>query len=319
MPMAAIFGADDLHPWRWAPPPRPRRGRPFHAVQRREVVAADWEGRRPRPRARHRASPRCAGGFRRGRRRAPRRSGTRSRGSEMPNVSRLCVSIPLSTCESALKLRSNTPAPASSTSATPTSAATRRSRVRRARGPVEPPRVPPSFRSSFGTPRAACIAGARPKTTPVNHRHGEREEPARAHQRRSRPGAGRLGVRAARATERPHVRERQPRHGAGQGKQDDSVNNCGMSRVRLAPSASRTAISRRRDAARPSRRFATFAQAIARRNRPRRATRTAAGSRGRRIAREAAAPPHRAPGPTPGRSWRGAGRPGRRLVAPVPA
>ena len=159
------------------------------------------------------------------------------------------------------KLRMNSPAPTSATSESAIWATTNAFRTRPLRRP--PPIVPASSLSvETSSGFDACNAGARPNTTPViretaSVKTNTRQSIVRLSQTgRPRSGTNETSVPAVHnAKSRPHA----PPSSASIKL---SVNNCRTKRRRLAPSASRIPISRRRAVARPSRRLATLAQAI---------------------------------------------------------
>ena len=140
------------------------------AGRNRPAAARSSWPRRPRRRAAPRAVPR---------RRASTRPtvavfANRSPLSDMRIVRTRCGSKPGSTARSAMKVRMNSAAPTSSTSASPISLTTSNARALFCRKPL-PDRPLLSLMVVLRSTRAARSAGNRPKTQPGQQRHHGRE------------------------------------------------------------------------------------------------------------------------------------------------
>ncbi len=137
---------------------------------------------------------------------------------------------------------------------------TRRPRIR-AR-PRDAPAAPPpaSFRNVTRSSRVARSAGRRLKTTGL--RRERTTEKART--RRSTTTSSKKGSNVTeRMRSRPQAARRRPRAPPARARTRPSVKSWRRRRLRLAPRAARTAVSRCRAAPRASMRLATFAQATA--------------------------------------------------------
>ena len=120
---------------------------------------------------------------------------------------------------------------------------------------------PPSFSVSFSSARDAWIAGAIPNSTPVT----SDTSAVNAATRPSTPTSRRRGMLSgadATSASTPQNASSRPTAPPASAMSTLSVSSCWTIRPRLAPSAVRSAISLRRDAARASSRFATLAHAI---------------------------------------------------------
>ena len=169
-------------------------------------------------------------------------------------------SKPGSVLRSLMKLFTSRPAPISRTSESATSETTSRLCIRLRPRPSVAPR-PPSLSDSFMSIRALWMAGASPKRTPVKS-VAPSVKPSTGRSRLVSPKRGTsCGMRdESRAT--PQSAKSRPSRPPTHASSVLSVSNWRMMRARLAPSATRTAISRPRPAARASNRFATLAHAI---------------------------------------------------------
>ena len=175
------------------------------------------------------------------------------------------------------RLRTKSPAPISRTSDIAICATTSTARGDQ-RDIVRPAGVGPSLRAASTSAREDWAAGTRPKRRPVRM-ESSREKP-RTRQSRLRfssTGTGRGGRRAIARSVAQAARTTPPRPATSESR-TLSVRSWRRSRPRLAPRASRTAVSRRRAVARASRRPATLVQAMSRtspttaRSRPRKVT-----------------------------------------------
>ena len=133
-------------------------------------------------------------------------------------------------------------------------------RVRFRRAPSAEAR-PPSFSDSVNSVLDECRAGTKPNVTPV------KIETTRVNvrTRQSSPTCSARGMFCfPSATNRSdhHTARNNPSNPPVNESTTLSVNNCRTTRMRLAPSAARMAISLCRDIARASSRLATFAHAI---------------------------------------------------------
>ena len=160
--------------------------------------------------------------------------------------------------------RARRPASTSSGTVTANCAATSASRRTQRRPPARATATAP-FRSRTTFGRVAPSAGTRPAATPAPAANAAVNRKARASRRNSKViENGPMGSSAAATVRsRLHARARPapaPRHD----RTRLSVNNCRTRRPRLAPTASRTPISRRRAAARASNMPMTFAHATSR-------------------------------------------------------
>ena len=152
------------------------------------------------------------------------------------------------------------PAPASSTTATATSPAISQSRNRPARRPPELPR-PASLRFSASPARDACIAGASPAAIPTS----VAITAVNASTRPSIPITSHPGNSAPMIASNAFIHKKAsaiPSADAANASTTLSVRSCPRMSSRLAPSATRTPISRSLPSARESRRLTTFAHAM---------------------------------------------------------
>ncbi len=165
---------------------------------------------------------------------------------------------------SARKLRIMKPAPASSTSVSAISTTMSALVQRRARGPPVPPRPPPpSFITSLRSVFDTCSAGARPNSTPVARQMAPRKtKTIGSIVNVIQYGLPMSVVTCASNHLMPRIASPSPSTPPIDESSTLSTSSCRMIRQRLAPSDTRTAISRDRRVARPSRRLATLAQAI---------------------------------------------------------
>ena len=174
----------------------------------------------------------------------------------------LPASKPGSIARADCRLRTKSPAATRSSSDRATSATT--SILLRLNRLSRPPPSPEAFLSASTRPgRDALSAGATPNTIPVTKDSTSEKSSTRASMANSiasgnAPCGGGAAWNARTTTHASAMPARPPI--------DDSstlsVRSCRTRRARLAPTASRTASSRRRDAALESRRLAMFAHAI---------------------------------------------------------
>ena len=181
-------------------------------------------------------------------------------GSDTRNVSAWSVSKPGCTRWTRMKLLISRPAPASSATASASSATTNPLLTRRLRRPVIAPR-PPSFRAPTSAPRVTWKAGILPNRRPVSiatsPANAATVASTRTSPRRGMPSGCRLTSASL-----PHQARSNPQMPPPSDSSTLSVSNCRISRPRPAPSAVRTASSLSRAAARASVRLATLMQAI---------------------------------------------------------
>ena len=184
----------------------------------------------------------------------------RAEGSARLNVRAPPVANPHSDRSSAWKLRTVRPAANNSSEASAISETTSAMRMRR----LTPAGArPPSFRATFTSCPARFQAGSRPNTTPVTTESASVNISTR--------GSSRMWLRPTNATPSgvswrsaaiAHHATNSPAAPPARPSTTDSVSICPAIRVRPAPTALRTATSRRRFAAFASSRLATFTHAI---------------------------------------------------------
>ena len=172
------------------------------------------------------------------------------------------TSMPGSIVRAACRLRTKRPAVISSSSESATSATTSpffRSSL--------PPRsgcaLSPPLSAGTSPGRDASSAGATPNRMPVTHDSSSAKRRTRWSMAKS-TASGRAPAGGGAALKPPMIAQasRTPATPPSRDNRTLSVSSWRMRRARLAPRASRTAISRRRAAALDSSRFAIFAQAI---------------------------------------------------------
>src|SRR5438552_2760428 len=159
-----------------------------------------------------------------------------------------------------MKLLINSPAPISRTKETATSAITSKPRSRAPLLPSAAPR-PPSFSVSLRLKFDACTTDARAKIRPVVSATAAVKMSTFASIPIESACEIVSGINVFRIR-RPAIAKIKPTAAPKVARSTLSVRNCLVRRERLAPSASRSAISFCRTAARARRRFATFAHAI---------------------------------------------------------
>ncbi len=174
------------------------------------------------------------------------------------------TSTPGSIARAACRLRTNSPAAINNSSDSATSPTTS-TRLRSRRERRSPPGVSEFFSPGTSPGRDAWRAGATPNRTPVRDESSSENSSTRRSIEKSTlsgsaPGGG---APAAKAWSAPHATAT-PATPPISDSNTLSVSSCWTMRPRLAPSASRTASSRRRDAALDSSRFAMLAHAISR-------------------------------------------------------
>src|SRR5712672_401729 len=171
-----------------------------------------------------------------------------------------CASNPGLTAISLPKLRNSKPAATSNTIANAISPAASRFRARR-RLPLSPARPPPSRRLVCKLEFAANHAGARPNAMLAT----AESKTANPNTVLSTPIAFTLGTLSGSnelSACTPQYARPIPINPPSRPSTAVSLSNCRTIRVRPAPSVARTAISRAREVARVSSKFAMFAQAI---------------------------------------------------------
>ena len=173
------------------------------------------------------------------------------------------MSAPMFTWYKARKLRIMKPAPASSTSVSASSITIRAPVQRRARLPPVPDRPPASFSTSCTSVFETCSAGARPKTMPVPRQMAARNASTTPSiVNFIQYGLPTSAVSRASKRRTPRIESPRPRTPLTIASRTLSTSSWRTMRQRLAPSDTRTAISRVRCVERASSRFATFAHAI---------------------------------------------------------
>ncbi len=165
---------------------------------------------------------------------------------------------PASTVVRFRTVRSSSPAPITSATASATSPTTR---ARRSRCRPDVVRCPPSLSAVAVASPVRCSSGASPKTTPAASATASVKASTR--QSSDTPAdRGRLSGNAVSRARRPPTAKTRPSAAPSSESRHPSAMNCRSSRPRLAPSADRTASSLCRDSARASSRLARFAHAI---------------------------------------------------------
>ena len=160
------------------------------------------------------------------------------------------------------RLRTNSPAVMRSSNDSATSATTR-TFFRSNRAPRSFPVPPAPFSAGTSIGRDALNAGAMPKSTPVAHESSSAKSSThRSIVKSKASGSAPAGGGAARNAAAIPQASAMPAIPPMTASRTLSVSSWRSRRPRLAPSASRTAISRCRAAALESSRLATFAQAI---------------------------------------------------------
>ncbi len=181
-------------------------------------------------------------------------------GRPMLKVSTLSGRNPGSTCRRRENERVSRPAPTRSVSATATVPITS---ARRSASPPRSPAAPrpPSFSVSWSDVRDTRSAGARPKSSPVKS-DSSSVKPSTLPSMPMAVAGGRLLSLSDSSAGTPQSARRMPSAPPASARRTLSARSCRTRSAGEAPSATRTAISRARDAARASCRLATLAQAM---------------------------------------------------------
>ena len=185
-------------------------------------------------------------------------------GSGTRMVNTLCAVKPTSTCRNLMKLRTMSPEPASSTSASATSAITNNRRIRPClRLPI--PLLPPSLSDSRTLPRAAWSAGKRPKIKIVSKASAKVKISTRLFTVIALPRGNEAGNNDE-SRSIPHIASNAPSNPPIKPSGRHSMITCRTMRARLAPRLARIANSFSRADARASSRLATLTQATSNTN-----------------------------------------------------